>query len=435
MTKPYRVQRKKLFGIVILLGAILALSCTLKNRQNVEIHIRSTAATARSAPSDALSFDCYFASITADDIANTTTESIFLHSDSISCLSLGAVSSVVTPATLSQSGIAMTAPVGSGRNVRLFGVSGTGIVGCGTTKFSSLPFRAPLIEIHELASTSTEIFFGATVELNNAYGDGAHSSNLLASCDEEEPPTVVQGLVLHLDASLANAGSPPPAGCDPATWTDFSTKGHDGTLENFSGCSTALGWLGTGASDDPVRLAFLGGAERVRIPRHAELEPSNSLTMEAWVKAASSPGAFKYILSHLDSSRSGVAAYALYSGSGGGLTAYIKIQGSEVYTPSIDPAEIWNNEWHHIVGTYDGANILIFMDGEQKGASTPVSGNIVYSTDDIYVGEYGSGGYTFTGAIALVSLFNRALTATEILDNCKALVGRFHGAHCIDHAK
>jgi len=80
------------------------------------------------------------------------------------------------------------------------------------------------------------------------------------------------------------------------------------------------------------------------------------------------------------------------------------------------------NTWNFFTGTYDGTKITAYRNGIQKGQysiSQTNSGNIVTIGADTVNTRY------FNGNIALTQIYNRALTATEVLQNYNAQKSRF----------
>lgn len=148
------------------------------------------------------------------------------------------------------------------------------------------------------------------------------------------------------------------------------------------------------------------------------LEPAN-LSIEAWVKSASSPGIYKYIISK------GVngcvnASYALYTGINGGLQFYVAQGNSYILSPDAGTG-VWDGNWHHVTGTFDGSNIRLYVDQTEIGNGTSANSVINYNLPDgnnLTVGNYinpnCSANYGFTGQIDEVRLWNRALSAAEI---------------------
>jgi hypothetical protein len=84
------------------------------------------------------------------------------------------------------------------------------------------------------------------------------------------------------------------------------------------------------------------------------------------------------------------------------------------------------NVWHHLVGTYDGANIKIYCDGVLRG-TTPHPGIIASApTIPIYAGARNNGGsYSnpFDGKIDEIGLWSRALIQSEVTDLYQGGVG------------
>ena len=74
------------------------------------------------------------------------------------------------------------------------------------------------------------------------------------------------------------------------------------------------------------------------------------------------------------------------------------------------------NVWYHIVGTYDGIKMRIYVNGVEVG-SADLSGNIVASSMTI---GYGDWDRFWKGIIDEVRIYNRALSASEILERYNA---------------
>lgn len=70
--------------------------------------------------------------------------------------------------------------------------------------------------------------------------------------------------------------------------------------------------------------------------------------------------------------------------------------------------------WHTAAGTYDGANLKLYLDGIQVGSTTPQTGNIFSSALAPKVGPFTStrnGAYN--GSVDDFMIFNRAITLSE----------------------
>jgi hypothetical protein len=70
---------------------------------------------------------------------------------------------------------------------------------------------------------------------------------------------------------------------------------------------------------------------------------------------------------------------------------------------------VWDGAWHHVIGSYDGDSVRLWIDGSQVGAGTPVSMAIAYTNGSrgIYIGTYrGSCNLGFNGSIDDVTVWD-----------------------------
>ena len=101
------------------------------------------------------------------------------------------------------------------------------------------------------------------------------------------------------------------------------------------------------------------------------------------------------------------------SSNGGEL--YFNVQtpdGSFTVFSGVVPSQ---NVWYNIVGTYDGSNVKIYIDGVLKGTLS-ASGNINSNTELMMLGDAGYGGYSsiLNGNLDEVSIYSRGLTQSEV---------------------
>ena len=82
--------------------------------------------------------------------------------------------------------------------------------------------------------------------------------------------------------------------------------------------------------------------------------------------------------------------------------------------------------WHHIAASYDGTNMNIYVDGAKESLSGDI--NVTFDTKSsgkVLIGDNSdtsvpAGSYRFKGSIDEVSVFNKALSADEILELYKS---------------
>jgi len=188
------------------------------------------------------------------------------------------------------------------------------------------------------------------------------------------------------------------------TANDSSGYGNDGTIY---GAVWVEGKVGGALSFD--------GDDYVEVPDDDSLKPE-LVTLEAWVKSDGSPGKYKYIAGKKYAG--GWGSYHLYTGNTGGLRFYIGYSGGFIASPDAGTG-IWDGNWHHIVGTYNGCVVKLYVDGNEISGGTETTEDIAYNSENFYIGSYGTG-YYFKGLIDEVKVYNQPLSEAEILEHYQA---------------
>lgn len=208
---------------------------------------------------------------------------------------------------------------------------------------------------------------------------------------------------------------------DPSTvvgqWR-FDEAGGQAALDDGPfGLDGRLGLSDAVDDRDPDRIAGAsGGALRfdggtfVRLPAASQLEPQ-TLSLEAVVRASSSPGTFRYVISH--GAQGCIAgSYGLYTGEHGGMAFYV-FDGQDFHvTAQIAPTGIWDGTWHHVAGTFDGTSLRLFVDGHPVGQPLPAPPTISYAltSTDHYFGTYqGTCALPLRGDVDLIRMWRGAL--------------------------
>lgn len=219
----------------------------------------------------------------------------------------------------------------------------------------------------------------------------------------------------------------PPSGL--AAWWPGEGNAEDRVSTNHGtlvgGTSFVPGFVGQAFS-------FSQWSDAVTFPDSAAFRPS-TITLEAWVKGGPQD-AYGYILGK--AYNSGGASYALYTSVDGSLVFYVRVLAGDVVSPSAG-TRVWDNQYHHVAGTYDGSFVRLYIDGVQVGDGTPGHGAIRYS-QSFQGGGLFLGCYRDTGAQALLGqvdepgLYHRALDSNEIAAVYEAgLAGKCPGAPLI----
>jgi hypothetical protein len=173
---------------------------------------------------------------------------------------------------------------------------------------------------------------------------------------------------------------------------------------------------------------YLAGSSATTMQVTSPLLAPPQLTLLAWIKQSGYPGLLRYIAGRgNDGPTCSGSSYALYTGYSGvaGLHFYVRepdAAATGVLSDSPPDSAVFDGNWHLVAGTFDGANIHLYVDGVEVGSPKPASG-IGYAspiTDpSFYVDGYPPqasclGASDFPGLIDEVRIYSRALTATEL---------------------
>jgi hypothetical protein len=221
------------------------------------------------------------------------------------------------------------------------------------------------------------------------------------------PNPVTSNLVLYFDPS--NPSSYPGSG---TTITDLSGNGRNGTMSNISFTSPYFTYNGT--------------SSQISIADNAALEPgSGDWTMEVWVNQSVSgndvvlgkfdPGGLTVDVSYSIRTTNTTYYAQIGSGSGSGSTLFVN---STNYVGTI-------GSWSQIIYVFTNvaANTLqTFVNGSSIGTVSHSLPSILNTSSNLYIGSYNNGEYSqwFDGKIGITRLYNRALTAPEVLQNYNA---------------
>lgn len=184
--------------------------------------------------------------------------------------------------------------------------------------------------------------------------------------------------------------------------SDWSTNGNHGLPSNVSLTTNRFGKAN-------AAYRFSGASDSViRVPNSPSLNPSNSLTLAAWVN---------FEAEGIISARILMKGRYDLAFSDAGLAE--RRPGFTVQTPSenllLTPAPVTQaGKWHFIVGTYDGSTMRLYVDGVQA-AETPATGDITPSSSDLIIGQNSDNGEDiYKGIVDDIRIYNRALSPAEI---------------------
>ena len=217
---------------------------------------------------------------------------------------------------------------------------------------------------------------------------------------------VTDGLVLHLDA--AQRRSYPTSG---TTWTDLSGNANNGTLTNGPTYNSANGGS----------IVFDGVDDYVTIPNTSILKPSLPLTISVIQNIVTLGNGYVFTNNGSSTNYSGVSVLI-------GGVRFGNNGGSGVTSRKDYYFDITLNTWQFITVVCNSvANPLIYINGQLANitATSGTATTVGYSNSNIEIARRNIGGFYVDGSVANVLLYNRALSATEVLQNYNAVKSRF----------
>jgi hypothetical protein len=172
--------------------------------------------------------------------------------------------------------------------------------------------------------------------------------------------------------------------------------------------STPLTWV---AGRVNGALQFNGTSDYVEFGRSESLNITDVLSITLWVKPTSAANGVRQALV-----MKGEFTYGMRFTDANNLEFRIFSGGYHSITTPVTAA--FNGVWHHLAGTYDGAALKLYVDGEMK-ASAVYAG--VINKDNSYYLNFGRNSqgdganrWWYAGGMDDVRLYHRALTVEEL---------------------
>jgi hypothetical protein len=213
---------------------------------------------------------------------------------------------------------------------------------------------------------------------------------------------VTNGLVLYLDAAnylSYTSGS--------TTWRDLSPSNISGSLINGP----------TFSSTNAGSIVFDGVDDFVNCGTQIDLSQYSAFSVNVWVNSRSLTGS--------------KSAFAFANNpSSTGWQHWIGTYGNNFYVEmrsggsdrALSASGVILNTWSHITTVWNGTTLFLYVNGVER-TSTAASA-ITNTVKTLYIG-YFPGYAVWDGFVSNTQIYNRALSASEILQNYNATKARF----------
>lgn len=143
--------------------------------------------------------------------------------------------------------------------------------------------------------------------------------------------------------------------------------------------------------------------QNITVPDSSSLSPTSTLSIEVIVNPDSFSNHQRIVWKD--------GSYGLYASASGVYTFFINSTSTVVQTTLNE-----TNKFKHIVCTYDGSHIKIYINGILKN-STSKTGAITDNASNFTIGGDGTGSRYYDGQIGFVRLYEGALTAEQVAQN------------------
>ena len=202
--------------------------------------------------------------------------------------------------------------------------------------------------------------------------------------------------------------------------TSYSSS-LDGTITiGASGTQTSAGTCSSGTSTEAWNngatgkfnssLNFDGTDDYVNVGTSSTLTLTGNFTTSGWVKMASgSTQNYPWIVGKADSNELNGYFLTIYNTG----EPYIYTCDATTCNSTYGPTDLRDGSWHHVVGTYNGTVLRVYVDGVSAG-STNTTKNPTSNSSSASIGKSNYSTRYFTGQIDDVRVFNYALTATQV---------------------
>lgn len=168
-------------------------------------------------------------------------------------------------------------------------------------------------------------------------------------------------------------------------------------------------------------LQFNGTSGMVSIPDAASLDLTSAVTISAWVRWSGGVDWQSLILKERGTSANPGLSYSLYASdpTRNRPAGFFRLLGADQSVASTTPLPL--NTWAHIAVTYGGGFMRFYVNGVQVN-QVAQTGNLTASANPLRIGGNSIWGEFFAGQVDDVRIYNRVLTAADIMADMNSSV-------------
>jgi hypothetical protein len=220
---------------------------------------------------------------------------------------------------------------------------------------------------------------------------------------------VTSNLVLYYDPSnsLSYSGS-------GTVINDLSGNGLNGTMSNITFTSPYF--------------SYNGSSSQISVADNALLEPgSGDWTIEFWVNHSVITGSSRVLIGKTDGGNAADWGYGLRTASN--ANTFMEIgNGTTSLQSSVTALTI--NTWYQVVGVWTNVasnSLALYVNGNLVGSVSHSFTSVKNTTAPLYIGSFNGGQFSqwLNGKMGVVRMYNKALNASEILQNYNADISKY----------
>ena len=195
------------------------------------------------------------------------------------------------------------------------------------------------------------------------------------------------------------------------TLTNMTTTGQDAAV--------GTGWTANNRRWGSGAVMFDGSNDYVTAGSDSRLDPTTALSIEAWIEPTGFPsfsGAQTSVIVSKGTTDQAEGHYDLLVYNN---RVYFRIYQGGSFKQATGSAVISAGNWYHLVGTWDGTTMLLYVNGVLQGTTGSLASPITANAGVLQIGRLGLASYEyyFQGMIDSTRIYSRALSANEILSN------------------
>ena len=192
------------------------------------------------------------------------------------------------------------------------------------------------------------------------------------------------------------------ANADLLSWWQFEGNANATGSSPYDGTAVGTPGYGVGKIGQGLELDGSGSYSLGFAPSIATASTQLSISVASWVK-------------YTDTGV-GLIAGGLYNWELTNIFGKASLYISGVAATGLDSTvSLADGQWHHVVGTWDGSTMSLYVDGAFN-ASMPGTGTPAYWGNPHMIGNRNDGSRPFIGSIDEVAVWRESLSAPEVAD-------------------